>query len=260
LEAHFKVSFIGMMTRQAFDAELKSLETKVLAMASLAEGMVADAVEALMRGDMARAEAVLRRDDEVDQIDVDIETHCLRLLALQQPMASDLRVIGTIMKMITDIERIGDYAVDIAKAARKIQDEPKVSQIVDIPRLANAARRMLLDSIESFVKRDLQLALHVCQQDDEVDALYRQIRTQLQETMRQHLEYVAAASWLLLVAHYLERIADHSTNIAERVWFMETGRLEQLAKKHKSGSLDEAYAEAAQHALEMQQLHEQPSG
>jgi phosphate transport system protein len=241
-----------MMTRQAFDAELQELETKVLAMASIVEGMVAEAVEALWRHDMARAEQVLKRDDEVDQIDVEIESSCLRLIALQQPMGSDLRVIGTIMKMITDIERIGDYAVDVAKAARKIRDEPPVEQLVDIPRLANAARRMILESIEAFVKRDLQKVIQVCQQDDEVDAIYRRLRTQLQEIMREHPEQVTAASWLLLVAHYLERIADHATNIAERVWFMETGRLEQLAKKHKSGALEEAFAEAAQHAAENQ--------
>lgn len=221
-------------------------------MASIVEGMVAEAVEALWRNDMNRAEQVLMRDDEVDQIDVEIESNCLRLIALQQPMGSDLRVIGTIMKMITDIERIGDYAVDIAKAARKIRDEPPVEQLVDIPRLANAARRMLLESIEAFVKRDLQKVIQVCQQDDEVDAIYRRIRTQLQEIMREQPQQVTAASWLLLTAHYLERIADHATNIAERVWFMETGRLEQLAKKHKSGSLEEAFAEAAQHAAESQ--------
>ena len=221
-------------------------------MASIVEGMVADAVEALWRHDMERAEQILKRDDEVDQIDVEIESSCLRLIALQQPMGSDLRVIGTIMKMITDIERIGDYAVDIAKAARKIRDEPPVEQLVDIPRLANAARRMLLESIEAFVKRDLQKVIQVCQQDDEVDAIYRRLRTQLQEIMREHPEQVTAASWLLLVSHYLERIADHATNIAERVWFMETGRLEQLAKKHKSGALEEAFAEAAQHTAESQ--------
>lgn len=248
------------MTRQLFDAELQELETKVLAMASIVEGMVADAVESLWRGDLKRAEQVLRRDDEVDQIDVEIESNCLRLIALQQPMGSDLRTIGTIMKMITDIERIGDYAVDIAKAARKLRDEPPVEQLVDVPRLANAARRMVLDSIEAYVKRDLQKVIHVCQQDDEVDEIYRRIRTQLQEIMRAHPEQVTAASWLLLVAHYLERIADHATNIAERVWFMETGRLEQLAKKHKSGALDEAFAEAAQHAAEQQPSEPEVNG
>ncbi len=237
-----------MFTRQAFDTELKHLETKVLAMASIVESMVAEAVEALQRHDLVRAEQVLYRDDEVDEIDVEIEEQCLRLIALQQPMGRDLRIIGTIMKMITDIERIGDYAVDIAKAARKIHTHPSAMPLVDIPRLAHCARRMLLESIEAFVKRDLQLVLQVCQQDDEADALYRQIRTQLQEIMRQHPDQVVPASWLMLVAHYLERIADHATNIAERVWFMETGRLEHLVKRHKSGTLEEAYAEAAQHS------------
>lgn len=237
-----------MITRQAFDAELNALETKVLAMASIVESMVAEAVDALQKRDCARAEQVIQRDDEVDEMDVDIEAHCLRMIALQQPAGRDLRVIGTLMKMITDIERIGDYAVDIAKAARKITHEHTEVPTVDIPRLSQIARRMLLDAIEAFVKRDLQRALQVCENDDNADAVYRQIRAQLQEIMRQHPEQVVAASWLLLVAHYLERIADHVTNIAERVWFMETGRLEHLVKRHKSGTLDEAYAEAAQHA------------
>lgn len=244
------------MTRQAFDAELNALETKVLAMASIAESMVADAVEALQRRDLERAEQVIKRDDEVDQMDVDIEAHCLRMIALQQPAGRDLRIIGTVMKMITDIERIGDYAVDIAKAARKIYQDHHEPPEVDIPRLSHIARRMLLDAIEAFVKRDLQLALQVCENDDNADAVYRQIRSQLQEIMRQHPEQVVPASWLLLIAHYLERIADHVTNIAERVWFMETGRLEHLVKRHKSGTLDEAYAEAAQHASE--QEHGEP--
>ncbi len=244
------------MTRQAFDAELNALETKVLAMASIVESMVADAVEALQRRDLERAEQVIKRDDEVDEMDVDIEAHCLRMIALQQPAGRDLRIIGTVMKMITDIERIGDYAVDIAKAARKIYQDHHEPPEVDIPRLSNIARRMLLDAIEAFVKRDLQLALQVCENDDNADAVYRQIRSQLQEIMRQHPEQVVPASWLLLIAHYLERIADHVTNIAERVWFMETGRLEHLVKRHKSGTLDEAYAEAAQHASE--QEHGEP--
>ncbi len=244
------------MTRQAFDAELNALETKVLAMASIVESMVADAVEALQRRDLERAEQVIKRDDEVDEMDVDIEAHCLRMIALQQPAGRDLRIIGTVMKMITDIERIGDYAVDIAKAARKIYQGHHEPPEVDIPRLSHIARRMLLDAIEAFVKRDLQLALQVCENDDNADAVYRQIRSQLQEIMRQHPEQVVPASWLLLIAHYLERIADHVTNIAERVWFMETGRLEHLVKRHKSGTLDEAYAEAAQHASE--QEHGEP--
>lgn len=236
-----------LMTRQAFDVELQTLETKLLAMASLAESMVADSVDALMKRDMAIVEKVLQTDDEVDEMDIDIEHHCLRLLALQQPMASDLRIIGTAMKMITDIERIGDYAVDIAKAARKVQTEPDHVSLIDIPKLAQSARKMLRESIEAFVKRDLELVLQVCEEDDLVDQLYRQMRAQLHEIMQQDSSKVVYGSWLLLVAHYIERIADHSVNIAERVWFMEKGQLEHLAKRHKSGTLDEVYAEAQLH-------------
>lgn len=235
------------ITRHSFDSELKELENKLLVMASCVESMVADAVEALMKRNLELAEAVIHRDDEVDEMDVDIEHRCLRLLALQQPMASDLRTIGTAMKMITDIERIGDYAVDIAKAARKLANEPYASPLIDIPRLAQMSRRMLRGSLEAFVKRDLQLALQVCEEDDEVDQLYRQMRSQLHEIMKQDPNQVVPGSWLFLVAHYLERVADHATNIAERVWFMQTGKLEQLAKKHKSKMLDETYHEASQY-------------
>jgi len=235
------------MTRQAFDTELKDLETRLLAMASLTESMVADAVEALVKRDLKLAEQVIYRDDEVDEMDLGIEALCLRLLALQQPMASDLRIIGTAMKMITDIERIGDYAVDIAKAARKLADEPSTEPLIDIPKLAYHARRMLRESIEAYVKRDLQLVLQVCEEDDIVDQLWRQMRTQLHEVMQQDSSRVVTGSWMLLVAHYIERIADHATNIAERVWFMEVGKLENLAKRHKSGTLDEAYVEATHH-------------
>lgn len=220
--------------RHAFDSEIRALEHDLLEMGSRAESMLAQAVEAIARLDVELAHQVILRDDEIDERELKIENHCLRLLALQQPMAGDLRTIGTAMKMITDIERIGDLSVDIAKIALKIEKEMGTSDAIDIPRMAALARTMLRDSMEAYVRRDLDLVARVCQKDDEVDDLYRQLRGQLHDHMKNHPEDVVVASWLLLAIHHVERIADHSVNIAERVSFMVTGRLVQLATSHQT--------------------------
>lgn len=224
----------GSHHRHAFDSEIRELEHDLLEMGSRAESMLGQAVEAIARVDSTLALQVVGRDDEIDQMDLQIENRCLRLLALQQPMAGDLRVIGTAMKMITDIERVGDLSVDIAKIAMKIEKELGNTDAIDIPKMASVARAMLRDSMEAFVRRDLALVAKVCESDDEVDELYRQLRGQLHERMRSHPDDVVVSSWLLLAIHHVERIADHAVNIAERVSFMVTGRLEQLAKSHQS--------------------------
>jgi phosphate transport system protein len=225
-----------MGTRQAFQEDLKTLEQDLIEMASLAEQMLARAVESLVTLNESLALETIRFDDEIDRRDLEIEQHCLRILALQQPMAKDLRVVGTCMKAITDIERIGDLSVDIAKIALKLKGCGGDPTLVDIPKIANLARKMLRESIEAFVKRDLETVYTVCRTDDEVDALYRELRGHLHEVMKKHPEKVVEASWLLLAIHHLERVADHATNIAERVFFMETGRLETLAASHKADS------------------------
>lgn len=216
--------------RHALSAEIQELEHDLLEMGSRAEAMVQQAVDCLSHMDTPTAMDVVHRDDEIDQLDLQIETHCLRLLALQQPMAGDLRVIGTIMKMITDIERIGDLSVDIAKISMKIEKEFGDSRFVDIPKMATIARAMLRESLEAFVRRDIELVRQIAAKDDEVDALYRELRGQIHEHMRSNPDSVVAASWLLLAIHHVERIADHAVNIAERVSFMVTGRLEQLGR------------------------------
>ncbi|MCL6624719.1 MAG: phosphate signaling complex protein PhoU [Fimbriimonadales bacterium] len=225
-----------MSTRQAFQEDLKTLEQDLIEMASLAEQMLARAVESLVTLNESLALETIRFDDEIDRRDLEIEQHCLRILALQQPMAKDLRVVGTCMKAITDIERIGDLSVDIAKIALKLKGCGGDPTLVDIPKIANLARKMLRESIEAFVKRDLETVYTVCRTDDEVDALYRELRGHLHEVIKKHPEKVVEASWLLLAIHHLERVADHATNIAERVFFMETGRLETLAASHKADS------------------------
>lgn len=224
----------GAHGRHAFASEIRELEHDLLEMGSRAESMLALAVEAIAQLDSTIAHEVIQRDDEIDDRELNIENRCLRILALQQPMASDLRVVGTAMKMITDIERVGDLSVDIAKIALKIEKEMGHSDVIDIPRMAAVARAMLRDSMEAYVRRDLELVAKVCKSDDEVDELYRQLRGQLHDRMRSHPEDVVVSSWLLLAIHHVERIADHAVNIAERVSFMVTGKLEQLVKSHQS--------------------------
>jgi phosphate transport system protein len=220
--------------RQAFDVELKELEHDLLEMGSRAETMAGQAVDALCQMDLALAMEVLQRDDEIDHLELDIENRCLRMLALQQPMAGDLRVIGTAMKMITDIERVGDLSVDIAKICLKIEKELGSTGMIDLLKIGSVARGMLRTSLEAYVKRDLELVAAVCRMDDEVDAMYREQREQLHAHMREHPEDVVSDSWLLLAIHHVERIADHAVNIAERVSFMMTGRFEQLSPSHRS--------------------------
>lgn len=226
----------GSHHRHVFESEIRELEHDLLEMGSRSESMLAQAVEAIVRLDSALAVKVIQRDDEIDEREIAIENRCLRLLALRQPMAGDLRVVGTAMKMITDIERIGDLSVDLAKIALKIEKELGDTNIIDIPRIASVARTMIRDSMEAYVRRDLDLVRKVISSDDEVDELYRQLRGQIHERMRSHPDDVVTASWLMLAIHHVERIADHAVNIAERVSFMVTGRMEQLAPSHQSGT------------------------
>jgi len=158
------------------------------------------------------------------------------LLGLQQPQATDLREVGTIMKMITDIERVGDLAVDIAKIGLKIEKELGHTGFVDIPRISNVARLMLREALEAFVRRDKDIIAEVIAKDDEVDRLYRDLRGQLHDHMRSSPDDVVTASWLLLAIHHIERIADHAVNIAERVEFMVTGHMRQHENLHRAVS------------------------
>ena len=157
--------------RHAFTTEIHQLEHDVLEMGSRAEVMVGLAADALTRLDVELARDVLSRDDDIDQRDLQIEAHCIRLIALQQPKAGDLRIISTAMKMITDIERIGDLAVDLARITLKVDNEFGETNIIDIPKIANVSRQMIRLSLEAFVKRDLEVVQQVIAMDDEVDEI-----------------------------------------------------------------------------------------
>jgi phosphate transport system protein len=223
-------------TRSLFQEDLEKLRHRLLEMASEADNMVALAMQALIEQNLALAEKVIAGDDVVDDQDIEIEAECIRLIALQQPMARDLRLIGTALKVITDLERIGDHAVDIAKVARKLVGDTFYKPLVDLPRMADSVRQMLRDAMAALVNHDLTLVNTVVEADNAVDTRFHQVREELHAVMQRDSAMVVQASYLLFVAHYLERIADHTVNIAERVYYVETGNLAQLAKSHKATS------------------------
>ena len=221
-------------TRLQFEEELEQLRHRLLEMGSEVDTMLGSAITALIEQDVKLAKEIIRRDDRVDSMDIQIETDCMRLIALQQPLARDLRLIGTALKVITDLERIGDLAVGIAKISRKLAQTTFLQPLVDIPRMAISVREMLKAALSAFVHHDLVAVDKVVASDDEVDDLFHQIRDELHICMQRDPAVVVQASYLLFVAHYLERVADHTVNIAERVYYVETGHLAQRVQNHQS--------------------------
>lgn len=223
------------LTRSQFEEELEKLRDMLLEMGSMADHAVAESMRALAERDVTIAERVIERDDDIDEMDLRIEAECMRILALQHPLARDLRLVGTALKIITDLERIGDHAVDIAKVARKLTRMASHGPLADLPRMAAGVRKMLRTSLDAFVKHDLDLVTEAVEADDEVDDLFHSMRDDLHRVMQANPDLVVEASYSLFVAHYLERMADHAVNIAERVHFVETGSLDQLDRRHKAG-------------------------
>jgi phosphate transport system protein len=217
-------------TRQAFDTQLRDLEQDLLRMGSYVEEMENQAVRALLNRDAPLAQKVIDGDDIVDDLDLSIETRCMRLLALQQPMAKDLRTIGTFLKAITDLERVGDYSVDIARIALRLVDHPGPLPRVDLAGMSEAVNAMNRHTLRAFVDRDLEAVLRICkEEDDVVDHAYHHMVDELLDLVRREPSQVVPAVYFILAARSLERIADHLTNVAERIQYMETGILEELA-------------------------------
>ncbi|ADG07190.1 phosphate signaling complex protein PhoU [Kyrpidia tusciae] len=217
-----------MDTRSGFHEELESLEQSLLAMGGLVSQAVRDSVTALKELNQPLAEQVIERDDQLDDMQVEIENRCLRLIALQQPMAGDLRTIGTVLKMVTDLERMGDHAVDIARTALKLSGETLIKPLIDIPRLGEIAQEMLGIGLRAFVDRDAELAQTLADRDDDVDHLYSQIFRELLVLMIEDPSTIRQATQLLFVAQSLERVADHITNIGEWTIYMVTGERRDL--------------------------------
>jgi phosphate transport system protein len=214
--------------RQSFDEQLAALQQDVVRMGSLAGEAVHTAIQVLAERNLALAPKVMDLENRIDALNLDIENRAIELLALQQPMARDLRTIAAVLRIITDIERIGDYSVDTTRQARALADQPLMKPLVDIPRMAELVQKMLHDSLAAFVHRDLDLAMQAVKQDDEVDGLYRSLHEELVEYIERDPHLASQAIALLLIGTYLERMADHVTNIGERIWYMETGHLKEL--------------------------------
>ncbi|MDI3258044.1 MAG: phosphate signaling complex protein PhoU [Kyrpidia sp.] len=217
-----------MDTRSGFHEELQELEQNVLAMGGWVSQAVRDSVTALKELNETLAEQVIERDDRLDDMQVDIENRCLRLIALQQPMAGDLRTIGTVLKVVTDLERMGDHAVDIARTALKLSGQTLIKPLIDIPRLADIAQDMLGTGLQAFVDRDAELAQTLADKDDQMDHLYSQIFRELLVLMIEDPSTIRQATQLLFVAQSLERVADHITNIGEWTIYMVTGERRDL--------------------------------
>jgi phosphate transport system protein len=216
--------------RENFHRILEETQQNVLRMGSLVEEAITKAVDALSRSDVRLADEILRADDYIDDLNVLIETNCLNLLALQQPMATDLRTIAAMLDIVIDLERIGDHACDIAQITKNLANEPQLKPLVDIPLMAAKAREMLRESLDAFSHHDAQAAHDVPSKDDEVDRLYRKVFAELIQFMARDPKAIGRASNLLLVALYLERIADHATNICERVVYMVEGVPKKLKR------------------------------
>ena len=206
------------------DQDLDRIRQGLLRMGGLVERMISEAMQALLERDDARAHAVIRTDSEVDQLEKDIDGLCNRMLALQQPTAGDLRFLVSTMKIATDLERMGDSAVNIAQAVEVLNQEPPLKPYIDLPRLAEITQSMVRDSLDSFVRKDARAALEVCKRDDQVDALYKQLFRELLTYMIEDPRTVTRALHLLLIARNYERIADHATNVGEDVIFYVEGR------------------------------------
>lgn len=224
------------LARQRFHEDLKNLQLELLKMGSMVQKAVSQAVHSLKEQDVKEAQAVLDKDDEIDALEESLEQACFHMIMLQQPLARDLRMIGAMIKTLTDLERLGDYANNIAEVTLRIGAAPLIKPLIDIPRMADMAQEMVRDSLDAFIERDIEKAKAVCERDDEVDAVYSLIFDELEEIIRQggDGERVNQALHLLFVARYLERIADHATNIAERAIYMVTGKRVPHQMKEKS--------------------------
>lgn len=212
------------MARQK-EQDIEALKERVLKMGGFVEESIRKSVTALVERDRNLAIEVIDGDAIANNFDVEIEEECIRFLAIWQPTGSNLRFITTAIKIITDLERMGDLAVDICERAIELNDEPPLKPYIDIPRMAEAAQKMLKDSLDAFVARDADLALNVCAADDFVDNLNHQIFNELLVYMLQDPKNISRAVRLSYITKYLERIADHATNIAEMVVYMVKGKV-----------------------------------
>lgn len=217
-------------SRTAFHRELERLQDEVLILGSMVEKAILRSVDALKTRDVGTARIIEAEDALLDRKRFEIEESALLLIATQQPIATDLRQLAAILHIVTDLERMGDYAGGIARICITIGDEPHIKSLIDIPRMADKATSMLRRSLDSFVERDVNAAESIAREDDRVDELYQQVYRELLTIMLANPRTIDQATHLLWVAHNLERVADRVQNICERVVFVVTGRMQELSR------------------------------
>jgi phosphate transport system protein len=213
-----------MVVHRHFDEELSTLKQKLITMAGLAESMIHKAIQSLIKRDESIFKQVYAEEKKVNLLEIEIDDLCLKLLALKQPMATDLRLITSAMKINSELERIGDMAVNITECASELIKRPPVKPYIDIPRMADLAQRLVRDSLDSFIRQDVNLARSVLTRDDEIDELKDQILRELVTFMIGDTSTIPRALQIVLVSRHLERIGDHATNIAEDVIYLVQGK------------------------------------
>ena len=215
-----------------YEEELALLNKKLLEMASLVESMIAKSIKALREGNMILAQEVISTDEQVNAMEIEIDNLCVKILALYQPEAKDLRTVTMIMKVNNDLERIGDHASSISRMALFMADYPPIKPLLDIPKMADKAMEMLREALDAFIMRDAKLAVVVCQKDDEVDNYEPQIVRELITFVMSDPSMLNRALRYIYVARHIERVADLATNIAENAYYIATG--EVLKHQHTS--------------------------
>lgn len=220
------------MPRVDYDRELRALQDDLLVLGSMVEKAIIKAVDALKRRDIETSKQVISEDDAIDELRFKLEENCVEIIATQQPIAKDLRIVFSILHMAVELERMGDYAEGIAKISVMIGQEPPLKPLIDIPIMAEKAVALLRRSLNAFLNRDVEEAKKVCKDDDDVDNLYDQVYRELLLFMIQDPKTIQRATYLLWVAHDLERTADRATNIAERVIYMVTGKMTEFASNY----------------------------
>lgn len=216
------------MIRKTFENELQQVKDDILVLGSMVEQSILDSVEALKKRDLTAAENILAADREINKKRFEIENQLMILIATQQPMAHDLRLLASAMEIISELERMGDYAKGIANINLRMGDQPLLKPLIDVPRMAQKDVDMLHRSLTAFINEDIEAARSIPREDDEVDALYNQIYRELMTFVIADPKVIERANWLLWVAHNLERVADRVTNICERTIFIATGELVEI--------------------------------
>ena len=216
------------MARSDYTQQLQEIQDDLLLLGSMVEKAIVKSVDALKNRDLESSQAVIDEDDQIDDFQMVLEEKCVDVIALQAPMASDLRRLVTVIQVASELERVGDYAEGIAKISVRMGEQPTLKPLIDIPRMAEMGAGMLRDGLGALTTLDLELAEKIAATDDEVDSLYEQIFRELFSFMVENPANIQGATYLIWIAHLLERIADRATNIVERVVYLATGKMKHF--------------------------------